>query len=94
MAIVKEERITILEFFERIHGCDGGSVSYRASDSDRGLSEEEDDGDEGSSTESQRSSSHDDDDDFISEDEDLAENRQIAQHSGLEALLSNFYLPL
>ena len=75
MAIVKE-RITILEFFERIHGCDGGSVSYRASDSDREVSEEEeDDGDEGSSTESQRSSSHDDDDDFISEDEDLAENR-------------------
>ena len=75
MAIVKEERITILEFFERIHGCDGGSVSYRASDSDREVSEEEDDGDEGSTTESQRSSSHDDDD-FISEDEDLAENRQ------------------
>ena len=70
----------MLETFETIDGCDGGSVSYRASDSDREVSEEEDDGDEGSSTESQRSSSHDDDD-FISEDEDLAENRQIAQHS-------------
>ena len=83
----------MLETFETIDGCDGGSVSYRASDSDSQLSEEEDDGDEGSSTESQRSSSHDDDD-FISEDEDLAENRQIAQHSGLAALLSNLNLPL
>ena len=81
----------MLQAFETIDGCDGGSVSYRASDSDREVSEE-DDGDEGSSTESQRSSSHDDD--FISEDEDLAENRQIEQHSGLEALLSNLNLPL
>ena len=83
----------ILEIFETIDGCDGESISNRASASDREVSEEEDDGDEGSSTESQRSSSHDDDD-FISEDEDLAENRQIAQHSGLATLLSNLNLPL
>ena len=63
-----------------------GDNPYRASESDGDEVEEDDDVDE-ATTESEKSSSHDD---FISEDEDLAENRCGKERNNFDTKRFNF----